>query len=41
MTTTIERAEKSRAITTREARGEAKTSVSFAESRCPWPTAAC
>lgn len=32
MTTTIERAEKSRAITTREARGEAKTSVSFAET---------
>ena len=32
MTTTIERAEKSRSITTREARGEAKTSVSFAET---------
>ncbi len=32
MTTTIERAEKSRAITTREARGEAKTSESFAET---------
>lgn len=32
MTTTIERAEKSLAITTREARGEAKTSVSFAET---------
>lgn len=32
MTTTIERADQSRAITTREARGEAKTSVSFAET---------